>query len=348
MSTSRCALSLLLAGLAMLRGAAHDIELSPAGIETPGRARVVIVSQPGATSAFKADAEKVQAMVRTGIRKLTGKEDLGAAWLSLVSTQDTVGIKIHSAPGPLSGTRPAVVEAVVRDLLAAGVPSKQVILWDRRLSDLKRAGFVELAEKLGVRAAGSTDSGWDGTQSYDNPLLGRLVWGDHEFGKKGEGIGRKSFVSSLVTKEMTRIISITPLLNHNLAGVSGNLYGLAMDSVDNTLRFEGQPELLARAVPEIVALPCIGDRVALNIVDALVCQYQGEETMLLHYSAVLNQLRFSRDPVALDVLSVQELKRQREAVQAPPLRMSGELFENASLVEIGVSDPARIQIEPVP
>lgn len=345
---SKFAIRSLIGGIAAFGIVAQAAELKPTGPETPGRARVVVVSQPGTTTAFKADPEKVQAMVRSGIRKLTGKDDSTAAWLSLVSTQDTVGIKIYSTPGPLSGTRPAVVEAVVKDLLAAGLPGKQIILWDRRLSDLKRAGFVELAEKLGIRTEGSTDAGWDPTQFYENPLLGRLVWGDYEFGKKGEGTGRKSFVSTLVTKQITRIISITPLLNHNVAGVSGNLYGLAMDSVDNTLRFEGQAELLARAVPEIVALPCIGDRVALNIVDALVCQYQGEETMLLHYSTVLDQLRFSRDPVALDVLSVQELKRQREAAQAPALRVAGELFDNASLVEIGVSDPARIQIEPVP
>jgi len=54
------------------------------------------------------------------------------------------------------------------------------------------------------------------------------------------------------------------------------------------------------AVPEIYALPVLSDRVALNIVDALICQYQGEERSLLHYTAALNQLRFSRDPVALE------------------------------------------------
>ena len=40
---------------------------------------------------------------------------------------------------------------------------------------------------------------------------------------------------------MTKIINVTPLLNHNLAGVSGILYGLAIGSVDNTLRFELDP-----------------------------------------------------------------------------------------------------------
>ena len=113
---------------------------------------------------------------------------------------------------------------------------------------------------------------------YDTALLEKqLVWGDHDFGKNTETAGRRSYVSNLITHRLTKIINVTPLLNHNLAGVSGNLFTLAMDSVDNTIRFESSPDHLAQAVPEIYALESVGDKVVLNIVDALVCQYQGEE-----------------------------------------------------------------------
>ena len=187
---------------------------------------------------------------------------------------------------------------------------------------LRAAGFAELAQRFGVRLAGSATAGYDETNSYDTPLLGHLIWGDHEFGKKYEGAGRKSFVSKLVSQELTKIILITPLLNHYQAGVIGNLYSLAMGSVDNTQRFENDPIRMADAVPEIVALPVLGDRVALNIVDALICQYEGEFHSLLHYSTVLDQLRFSTDPVALDVLSLNELERQRRAAHLPPLKQN--------------------------
>jgi len=66
--------------------------------------------------------------------------------LSLVSTQDIVGLKVYSKPGPNSGTRPAVVSAVVQGLIAAGLPPKQVIIWDREEADLREAGFFELGE----------------------------------------------------------------------------------------------------------------------------------------------------------------------------------------------------------
>jgi len=60
-------------------------------------------------------------------------------------------------------------------------------------------------------------------------------------------------------------------------------------------------------------MPQVGDHVVLNVTDALICQYEGGEHSMLHYSAVLNELWLSRDPVALDVLSLDELARQRKA-----------------------------------
>ena len=322
---------------------AADSAAAP-GREPAKRSRVVMAQELDATVAFSPQPEKIPPIIQRGLTLFTGKPTLAEAWRSLVSTQDTVGIKVFSAPGPTSGTRPAVVEAVVKGLLAAGQPPKQIVVWDKHLSDLRQAGFFELAERYGVRVAGAAEAGYDEKTFYETALLGQLVWGDLEFGQKGDGIGRKSYVSKLVTEQMTKIINVTPLLNHNFAGVSGNLWGLALGSVDNTIRFENDAERLATAVPELIAKPVLGDRVVLNIVDALICQYQGEEKTLLHYSAALNQLWFSTDPVALDVLSIQELDRQRKAANARAVKTNLELYQNASLLEIGVSDPRRIDV----
>jgi len=310
-------------------------------------ARVVVVEDHRATVAFNTQDDVIQKMVDLGMTRLTGQAKPADAWRKFVSPKDRVGIKVFSAPGQYSGTRPAVVASVVRGLVAAGVPARNIIIWDRHLVDLRLAGFSDLGERLGVRVAASTDAGYDETKFYDTPLLGRLVYGDHEFGKTGEGVGRKSFVSKLVTREMTRIINVTPMLNHNLAGVSGNLAGCALGSVDNLLRFEADTERLFTAIPEIYALPVLGDRVVLNITDALVCQYEGGERGLLHYSVVLNELRFSTDPVALDVLSVRELERHRQSARPEAVEKLMELYRNASLVEIGISEPTRIRVERV-
>jgi len=277
------------------------MELPSAGKQS----RVLIVEDSQATSAFRTKPDVVHTMVDRGIAKFTGKATPAEAWRSLVSTGDVVGIKIYSLPGPNSGTRPSVVAAVVEGLLAAGLPAQNIVVWDKHAIDLRLAGFYELAERYGVRVASSTDEGYDSKIYYEASLLGNLLWGDFEFGQKGPGLGRRSYVSKLLTQQLTKIINVTPLLNHNSAGVSGNLYGLAVGSVDNVMRFESDPDRLASAVPEIYALAPLSDHVVLNIVDALICQYEGGERGLLHYSVALNQVRFSTDPVALDVLSMQ-------------------------------------------
>ncbi len=311
------------------------------------RARVVIVQDRNATTAFVPDPSRIGAMVARGLTNLTGKATVTEAWRSLVTTQDIVGIKVFSSPGRNSGTRPAVAGAVAQDLIAAGLPATNIIIWDKSLADLRDAGFLDLAGRLGIRVAGSADTGYDeSADAYEVSLLGNLVWGDAEFGRKGGSVGRKSFVSKLVTRGMTKIINITPLLNHNAAGVAGNLYSLAMGSVDNTMRFEGDATRLATAVPDIYNLPSLGDRVVLNIVDALICQYEGGDRGLLHYSAVLNQLRFSRDPVALDVLSIRELEYQRRKARAPSVRPNLDLYRNADeYLKLGAADSRQIQIQ---
>src|SRR5579862_4900944 len=116
-------------------------------------ARVVTVCNPEAISAFVARPDVVRDMVSSGITDFTHKRTVTEAWLSLVSRQDVVGIKVYSVPGPNSGTRTAVVAGVVEGLLGAGLPPKHIIVWDKQTTDLRLAGYFDLAEKYGIRVA---------------------------------------------------------------------------------------------------------------------------------------------------------------------------------------------------
>ncbi len=322
------------------RGGDFPLESAPAP-----KARVVVVENPQAMIAFEPQPDKVRTMVNAGMLKLTGKSDLARAWRSIVSTQDVVGLKVVSAPGPHSGTRPAVAGAVIEGLLKAGLSPSNIIIWDRQLVDLQQAGFDDLASHYGVRLAGASGAGYDPNVRYTNEMLGELVAGDFEFDRDGSKSGRYSYVTKLLTKEVTKIITISPLLNHNMAGVCGNLYSLAMGSVDNTTRFTVEARYLARAVPEIYAMPALSDHVVLSITDALIGQYEGQHLSLLHYSTQLNQIWLSKDPVALDVLAVQELDRERVAAKMESFNQNPELYSNASLLWLGVSNTNKIRIE---
>jgi len=349
------------ASLALALGCGALVTMFSSAAEPPGRStpkppqsRVVIVHDPAATEAFKPVPNLVRTMVDAGITRLTGKTNLTAAWLSFVSPKDVVGLKVLSAPGADAGTRPAVVAAVIEGLLAAKIPATNIVVWDRQRADLRKAGYAEMAEHYGAQLEGSANSGFDESAFYnpERPILGQLVWGDIEFGRKGEGVGRRSYVTRLLTKQITKIITITPMLNHNAAGVNGHLYSLAQGSVDNFIRFENDLLRLSTAVPEIYALPAVGDKVVLNITDALLCQYHGENHGLLHYAVMLNELRFSKDPVALDFLSLRDMEQVRLNAKTFVPRESSftnqvELVNNAALLELGTSELENIQIERV-
>jgi hypothetical protein len=335
-------------GLAASYAASPGTGAPAVGPLRPPTARVVIVEDPGATEFFQPRADRVRAMLARGITNFTGQATTKAAWLSLVSSNDVVGLKVYSAAGPLAGTRVAVVAAVVEDLLAAGLPPTNIVVWDKRHDDLQQAGYGHLAVRYGVRVESSTGAGFDTAQFYENSLIGRLVFSDAEFGQEtGAVAGRKSFVTRLLTSDITKIINLSPLLNNDLAGVCGNLYSLALGSVDNTLRFEQNGNRMSVAVPDIYSLPALFDHVVLNITDALICQFVGSKSAMLHYATPLNQLRFSTDAVALDVLSIRELQRQRGRSGVAQLGANMELYQNAALIELGVNDPERIQVETI-
>lgn len=324
-------------------------EPKAAGNTNKPRAEVFVVQDPTATAAFVPNLTVVRRLVERGIITLADKADITNAWHALIRTNDVVGFKVTSAAGEVSGTRPSVVRALVETLLAAGHPAKQIVIWDKRTVDLRQAGWQTLAASLGVRCRSSEEAGWDPNpdRAYEKPVMGRLVAGDLEFDQRQDlNAGRRSYVTRLLTQELTVVIPVTPVLAHNLAGVNGQLVGLALGSIDNSLRFQSNPALLAEAVPEICALDDLLSRVVFGVSDALFCQYRGEESLRLYDTVVLNELRFSRDPLALDALAVDDIVRAHKASPYAVGKLyETDLYVNAELLELGVSDLKRIDVK---
>ncbi len=317
---------------------------------TNSATRITMVQSQNLLTAFKPDSAAVEERFNLGFIIFSRGTNLADGWHKFVSTNDTVGIKVFSQPGAVSGTRPAVVSAVVHGLLNAGISGEKIIIWDKREDDLRAAGFFKLAEQLGVKAAGAVESGYDTNTFYlpDSPISGVLVWGDVEFGiTNNTSIGKKSFVSKLVSQRLTKIISIAPLMNENGAGTCGHFFSLALGSLDNTRRFAVDSDRLATALPEIYALPTIGDHVAFLITDALLAQYQGGPASYLEYSRPREEIWFSHDPVALDTIALKELAKERRRLNLPIAHSNFEIYTNAALLQLGISDTTRIMVEKV-
>jgi len=88
--------------------------------------------------------------------------------------------------------------------------------------------------------------------------------------------------------------------------------------------------------------------VVLHVTDALLGQSEGGPAGFLQFSTVVNQLWFSRDPVALDVLALRELERESKAAGRLPPHANQEIFSTAALLQLGVNEPEKIAVEKVP
>ena len=306
---------------------------------------IVEVHHPRATQKLRPNAYLVNEMVNRAMTELTGAATPREGWQTLAGSNDVVAIKVFAAPSPSTGTRIPVVAAVVQGLVSAGVANTNIIVWDHSLTDLRKAGFSQLADATGITLAGALQAGYDENTSYTFALVTGLRFGDLEFGKRGEGVGRRSFVTKLLGPEVTKIISIAPASNKHSTGVTGHLYSMTLSSVDNTWRFESNPTTLPWVLPELYAMRSIGDRVVLCITDALICQYLGEQATLLHYSKVANTLYFGTDPVAMDLRAIRLLEEQRRASDAIEIRSNLDTYRNAALLQLGVDDPNSVPMK---
>jgi hypothetical protein len=194
-------------------------------------------------------------MLDHALPKVTGQTTPRAAWRTLVTPTDVIGLKVDAQHGPMAGTRPALVEAVARSLFAAGIPVRQIVIWDSSLEDLRKAGYARMAKALGVRLAGGRDAGFESHPNFDVTLTHPLQPGDRFFGKPEDArLKRLSHLSKLLTREFTCIINLHPLIAHPVTGSRGHLDALGLDSVDNTLRFKKSHHHRRLAVPNLYLL----------------------------------------------------------------------------------------------
>ncbi len=225
------------------------ITLSAHSAETK-KSRVIRVRDAESTRFLTPNPTRVRAMLDRALLKLTAQPNARAAWRTLVIPADIIGLKVDAQHGPMAGTRPAVVEAVARSLMDADIPARQIVIWDRSLEELKKAGYESLAKSLGVRLAGARDAGYESHPNFDVTLTHPLQPGDRHFGKpENAQQERLSHLSKLLTRELTCIINLHPLIAHPVTGSRGHLDALGLDSADNTARFGKSPHHLRLAVP---------------------------------------------------------------------------------------------------
>ncbi len=329
-------------------------------------------------------------MVDSSLLKLTSASDLGTAWTRLgITPQDVVGIKITTMGGPLLSTHRPIVQAICDGLQAAGVPPSHIIIWDKDASDMRSAGYTPVSatdSQVGI-ASIFPGTGYDPEVVYKTELLGTLIWGDSEFvhhdnddlleaaseavknkaygGDNGIGSGgddsltgssipqtsNRSHFARLVTGICTKIINVPVLTDNSYIGINGCLGSLALASVDNNRRFQGDPTYGDPAICEILSKDFFRRKVVVHILDALIAEYAGGPRFDPQFTKSIGAIYVSRDPVAIDSLVLKRLEQWRAADRQgriDPIGRTASHVHDAASYDLGTDDPSRIQLVRLP
>lgn len=288
---------------------------------------------------FEENPAATRRMVDAAVKTATSRATVADAWRSLAGPADRVGIKVSTAGGRYFSTHRGVVAAVVDGLKSAGVPEKNIFVWDRSEAGLREAGFTTARVGCEVRGI-EQPNGWDRDGSLVAPVLGQLIWGDAQFTERvvaldkneGDQLSAKSHVCKILSRDVTKWINVPALSDAPGMAVHGAFYSAVVSNVDNWRRFTTAGPGGATALPDLYSDPRIGGKCVLHILDALAVTYAGGPGPNPHYSNIHGTLYASKDPVALDAKGVRLLEGWRLAANLPALGTKAAWLQTAGAV----------------
>jgi uncharacterized protein (DUF362 family) len=150
-----------------------------------------------------------------------------------------------------------------------------------------------------------------------------------------------------MTTTITKIINAPVLQDHDAYGLAGCLYNLSVGMVDNTRRFEGQGQNGDPMIAQMCAMPPVGQKLVLNVMDGLIGGYAGGPGFKPQYSWNYGSLYFSTDPVAVDSLCLEALDIKRRDAKVPPIGPHAAHITTAHRMGLGQSERNNIDLTEV-
>ncbi len=337
---------------------------TPEPTPVPARSYVYRTADSEAIAGYETNSGVVRRMVNDLVMAATGQPTIASAWGSLVKPSDVVGIKVCTNGAPLFSSHPAVVNAIVAGLAESGVPSQNIVVWDREESLLKTAGFR--GKNAGYRLMWS-EGNYDPKAVITSPVSGKLIYGDLLFMAKGpdllrgtlrgdsiendkkkpqsmDNLSDESHLSNVLSRVVTKVINV-PVLSDNLyCGLSGALFNMTIQNLDNWRRLIQDPINGDPSIPEAYADPRIGDKVVFQIMDGLIALYAGAPFGDANYAVHYGTLYASKDPVAMDAVALRRIDEWRVAVQMEPASKTAKYLETAFSYGLGNADLNKIEV----
>ncbi len=326
---------------------AQETDPSASAAGASGSSIVYFALAPSVFREGQVQPAVVRRMVDSLVLAVTGRSSVASAWGSLVQPQDRVGIKVAATGQAVSGTHPAVVQAVVDGLRSAGVPAEQILVWDRRRADMRAAGYDRLT---GCRVLSTDrDGGYDPEAVVTGAVLGTLIHGDLHFvaARDAEGGGQtssESHISRILTGKVDKVIHLPALTDSVHTGVAGAFSGMTLDNLDNWRRFGRAPHFGDPYLVELYADPRLTGKVVLTLLDALRPQYAGGPFPEAQYTIPYGALFVSRDPVALDATGLRLLDEYRTRAKLPPIAEVAHWPLSAAYLGLGRAEEKDIRL----
>jgi hypothetical protein len=326
------------------------------GIPGPFPGRVVEVRNPALIRDGRKDRAAVKAALDRGLTELTGADDAVAAWRRFFEPGDVVGIKVVPNGYPRAYSSPELVLEVIDGLKAAGVKTRDMIVFDRYRSEFMAAKMHEVVPD-GVLWGGLTpedDStqleitfpGNDPVAGYDPDQFVEMNLVHHGHDPKDDRNFR-SHLGLLVTRRVNKLVLLPCLKDHGSAGVTGALKNMSHGLVNNVARSHSTPSTNAcnQFIPEVVAHPIIRRKCVLHIMDGIRGVFQGgpfgnEPDWAWDYNALL----LATDPVALDHVEWDIIDAKRKQEKLPPVGMAGRLGLDAEREGFDIRQPQHIAL----
>lgn len=324
----------------------------------PGR--VVSVEHSGSIVSGRYQADPVRQMMRTGMADLTGAATWADAWKLFVAPGEVVGIKVNPVGQPHVISAPEVLREIIDGLRAAGIPYKDIVVYDRYRDQFYSAGFHKWLPE-GVRVSSAVPS-------YDAIQLDRKGYDPEHYMEMAlthPGYNaleaRRSCAANFITKEVHKLINLCVLKDHQSAGVTLSLKNLSHGLVNNVSRSHSTVSLNACGafIPAVVAMPVIRNKAVLHVLDGVKGLYHGGPPANPKFVWEHKTLYFATDPVALDHIGWEVIDAKRVAIGMKPLvedkpdpystyiHRQPEHVEIAGALGLGVWDRKKIDLRTV-
>lgn len=286
--------------------------------------RVIQVTDNTVRKGLSFDQDIIDKMIDNGIANLYQSDQPKDVWKKLFSKKDIIGIKVNCLSGENASSHKIIVKTIIEKLRRSGIPSGNIIIWDRLNEDLESAGYrLNLRNKSKVLCFGNDSIG------YNNNLFVNASIG--------------SLITRTLTDLCTATINVPVLKDHGIVGVTlsmKNFFG----AIHNPNKYHddvGNPY-----VADLYELDIIRQKTRLTICDALDAQYEGGPPFKPQWSWPMNSILFAIDGVALDRVGWEIIERKRKEMGHPPLRQVGrnpDYILTAGKKKLGQSDLAKIE-----